>query len=137
MNEDKYEGENEDGYEGKKKDEDENQYEDEYGSENEDGYESEDEYEGSGEGDGPIAKIYYADEEATQVDAAFVIEDWDWVVGFNQVATDEYDYVSIPVGKVIGVMSPKYTTFSRNGRRVTGYGIDDEETEAFADQLPI
>jgi hypothetical protein len=27
--------------------------------------------------EGTIAKIYYADEEATQVDAPFVIEDWD------------------------------------------------------------
>ncbi|WP_132058937.1 hypothetical protein [Halorussus amylolyticus] len=85
----------------------------------------------------PIAKIYYADEEATQVDAAFVIEDWDWVVGFNQVATDEYDYVSIPVEKVIGVMSPEYASFTRNGRRVTGYGVEGEEAESFADRLPV
>ncbi|WP_115864459.1 hypothetical protein [Halorussus litoreus] len=85
----------------------------------------------------PIAKIYYADEEATQVDAAFVIEDWDWVVGFDQVATDEYDYVSIPVSKVVGVMSPEYTSFTRNGRRVTGYGVTEAEAESFADRLPV
>ena len=88
-------------------------------------------------GDGTIAKIYYADEEATQVDAAFVIEDWDWVVGFNQVATDEYDYVSIPVEKVIGVMSPEYTSFSRTGKRVTAYGVGDDEAAEFADRLPV
>ena len=96
-----------------------------------------DEYERSETDGGPIAKIYYADEEATKVDAAFVIEDWDWVVGFNQVATDEYDYVTIPVEKVIGVMSPKYTSFTRNGRRVTGYGVSDGEVETFADRLPV
>ncbi|WP_137286643.1 hypothetical protein [Halorussus salinisoli] len=96
-----------------------------------------DEYDTDGPGDEPIANIYYADEEATKVDAAFVIEDWDWVVGFDQVATDEYDYVSIPIAKVIGVMSPKYTTFTRNGRRVTGYGVDDEGVEAFAERLPV
>ncbi|WP_158058445.1 hypothetical protein [Halorussus halophilus] len=89
------------------------------------------------EADEPIAKIYYADEEATQVDAAFVIEDWDWVVGFNQIATDEYDYVSIPVEKVIGVMSPQYASFSQNGRRITGYGVTDEELSSFADLLPV
>ena len=96
-----------------------------------------DEYDGSDAAGEPIAKIYYADEEATQVDAAFVIEDWDWVVGFNQVASDEDDYVTIPVAKVIGVMSPEYTTFTRNGRRVTAYGVGDEEAEAFADRLPV
>jgi hypothetical protein len=143
MNEDSYgdESEGEHRHENQYEDGDESQTETgyEYESENEDGDESknETEYEGIAEGDEPIAKIYYGDEEATQVDAAFVIEDWDWVVGFNQVATDEYDYVSIPVGKVIGVMSPKYTTFSRNGRRVTGYGIDEAEAETFAGQLPI
>src|SRR6056297_3548215 len=88
-------------------------------------------------GDDPIANIYYADEEATKVDAAFLIEDWDWVVGFDQIATDEYDYVSIPVDRVIGVMSPEYTTFSRNGRRVTGYGVDEDGVGAFADRLPV
>ncbi|MFC7081830.1 hypothetical protein [Halorussus caseinilyticus] len=91
----------------------------------------------TGPEDEPIANIYYADEEATKVDAAFVIEDWDWVVGFDQVATDEYDYVSIPVSKVIGVMSPEYTTFTRNGRRVTGYGVGAEGVESFADRLPV
>ena len=96
-----------------------------------------DEYPTSETDDGTIAKIYYADAEATQVDAAFVIEDWDWVVGFNQVATDEYDYVSIPVEKIIGVMSPEYTSFSRNGKRVTAYGVDDEEAAEFADRLPV
>ncbi|MFC4448511.1 hypothetical protein [Halorussus aquaticus] len=96
-----------------------------------------DEPEITGPGEEPIASIYYADEEATKVDAAFVIEDWDWVVGFDQVATDEYDYVSIPVERVIGVMSPEYTTFMRNGRRVTGYGVGDEGVEAFADRLPV
>ncbi|MFC4553224.1 MULTISPECIES: hypothetical protein [Halorussus] len=95
------------------------------------------EYPTAGPDEEPIAKIYYADAEATQVDAAFVIEDWDWVVGFNQVATDEYDYVSIPVEKVIGVMSPKYSSFTRNGRRVTGYGVSDDEVETFADRLPV
>ena len=95
------------------------------------------EYDSFEEGDDPIAKIYYADEEATEVDAAFVIEDWDWVVGFDQVATDEYDYVSIPANRVIGVMSPEYSSFSRNGKRVTGYGVDDEEAETFADRLPV
>ncbi|WP_276299468.1 hypothetical protein [Halorussus lipolyticus] len=87
--------------------------------------------------DETIAKIYYADEEATQVDAAFIIEDWDWVVGFDQVATDEYDYVSIPTDKVIGVKSPEYDSFSRNGRRVTAYGVGEEGVEAFADRLPV
>src|SRR6056297_82959 len=85
----------------------------------------------------PIAKIYYADEEATQVDAAFIIEDWDWVVGFDQVATDEYDYVSIPADKVIGVKSPNYDSFSLNGRRVTAYGVTDGEAESFSDRLPV
>ena len=95
------------------------------------------EYRSSETKDGPIAKIYYADEDATQVDAAFVIEDWDWVVGFNQVATDEYDYVTIPIERIIGVMSPEYTTFSRNGRRVTAYGVGEEDAAAFADRLPV
>jgi hypothetical protein len=88
-------------------------------------------------GDDPIASIYYADEEATKVAAAFLIEDWDWVAGFDQVATDEYDYVSIPVERVIGVMSPEYTTFERNGRRVACYGVDEDGVEAFADRLPV
>jgi len=85
----------------------------------------------------PVAKIYYADAEATQVDAAFVIEDWDWVVGFDQVATEGDDFLSIPVEKVIGVMSPAYHSFTRNGRRVTGYGVDADEAESFADRLPV
>ncbi len=95
------------------------------------------EYDGPQVADETIAKIYYADEEATQVDAAFIIEDWDWVVGFDQVATDEYDYVSIPADKIIGVKSPEYASFSRNGRRIVGYGVDDGEYESFADRLPV
>ncbi|WP_435333816.1 hypothetical protein [Haloarchaeobius sp. TZWWS8] len=84
-----------------------------------------------------VAKIYYADEQPVQVDAAFVIEGWDWVVGFDQCMTDEYDYVSIPVDRVIGVMSPTYSQFSHNGRRVTAYGIDDVEVEEFLHLLPL
>jgi hypothetical protein len=38
-----------------------------------------------------VAKIYSDDDQPVQVDAPFVIEGWDWVVGFDQVNTDEYD----------------------------------------------
>ncbi|WP_435358832.1 hypothetical protein [Haloarchaeobius sp. DFWS5] len=84
-----------------------------------------------------VAKIYYADEQPVQVDAAFVIEGWDWVVGFDQLRTEDYDYVSIPIDRVIGVMSPTYTQFSHNGRRVTAYGVDDVEVEEFLHLLPL
>jgi len=36
------------------------------------------------------------DDRPVQVDAAFVIEDWPWVVGFDQVGTDDHDDVSVP-----------------------------------------
>ncbi|WP_435364681.1 hypothetical protein [Haloarchaeobius sp. DYHT-AS-18] len=84
-----------------------------------------------------VAKIYYADDQPAQVDAAFVIEGWDWVVGFDQVNTEDYDYVSIPIDRVVGVMSPQYTQFSHNGRRVTAYGVNDVEVEEFIHLLPL
>lgn len=84
-----------------------------------------------------VAKIYDDDDQPVQVDAAFIIEDWPWVVGFDQVATESHDYVSIPESRVVGVMSPQYTQFSRNGRRVTAYGIDDREVEEYAEFLPL
>ncbi|WP_135824964.1 hypothetical protein [Halorussus ruber] len=55
------------------------------------------------------------------------------MVWFNQVATDEYDYVSIPADKVIGVKSPKYDSFSLNGRRVTAYGVTDKSSRSPTD----
>lgn len=84
-----------------------------------------------------IAKIYYADDQPVVVDAAFIIEDWDWVIGFDQTETEGYDYVSVPTDRVIGVMSAEYTQFSQNGRRVTGYGIMDDEVREFRDLLPV
>jgi hypothetical protein len=59
------------------------------------------------------------------------------VVGFDQVGTDGYDYVSIPAERVVGVMSPRYTSFSHNGRRVTAYGVMDEDVREFRDLLPL
>jgi len=88
--------------------------------------------------DRTIAKIYSDDDDQpVQVDAAFIIEDWDWVVGFDQLATDGNDYISIPVERVVGVMSPQYTQFSQNGRRVTAYGIEDHEVKEYAPFLPL
>jgi len=79
--------------------------------------------------DRTVAKIYYADDQPVQVDAAFIIEGWDWVVGFDQV--------SIPADRVVGVMSPLYTQFSKNGRRVTAYGIEDHDVEEYTPFLPL
>ncbi|NHN41324.1 hypothetical protein G9C85_06695 [Halorubellus sp. JP-L1] len=84
-----------------------------------------------------VAKIYYDDDQPVQVDAAFIIEDWPWVVGFDQVGTDGHDYVSIPSERVVGVMSPLYSQFSRNGRRVTAYGIETDEIEEYVSLLPL
>lgn len=92
--------------------------------------------------DGPypdtgVAKVYYADDQPVELRAAFIIEDWDWVIGFDQIGTEGYDYVSIPADRVVGVMSPRYTQFAANGRRVTGYGITDAEVREFRDLLPL
>lgn len=88
--------------------------------------------------DRTIAKIYFDDDDQPmQVDAAFIIEEWDWVVGFDQVGSEDNDSLSIPVGRVVGVMSPEYVQFSRNGRRVTGYGIEEHEIEEYAPFLPL
>jgi hypothetical protein len=85
-----------------------------------------------------IAKIYFDDDdEPVHVDAAFIVEDWDWVIGFDQIQSAEHDYVSIPVARVIGVMSPEYVQFSHNGRRVTGYGITEPEIEEYRGFLPL
>ncbi|SHG74844.1 hypothetical protein [Halobaculum gomorrense] len=85
----------------------------------------------------PVAKVYYEDGEPVMLAAAFVIEDWPWVVGFDQAGTDGYDYVSIPIDRIVGVRSPRYTAFSHNGRRVAAYGVMDGETREFRDLLPL
>lgn len=88
--------------------------------------------------DRTVAKIYSDDDDQpVQVDAAFIIEDWNWVVGFDQLATDGNDYISVPIERVVAVMSPQYTQFSRNGRRVTGYGIEAHEVEEYSEYLPL
>ncbi|ESP87409.1 hypothetical protein [Candidatus Halobonum tyrrellensis] len=84
-----------------------------------------------------VAKVYYEDGDPVSLDAAFVIEDWEWVIGFDQTGTEGYDYVSIPVERVVGVMSRRYTQFSHNGRRVTAYGVMDDEVREFRDLLPL
>jgi len=84
-----------------------------------------------------VAKVYYADDQPVELYAAFIIEGWDWVIGFDQVGTAAYDYVSIPADRVVGVMSSRYAQFSANGRRVTGYGITDAEVREFRDLLPL
>ncbi|WP_348607709.1 hypothetical protein [Halobaculum rarum] len=85
----------------------------------------------------PVAKVYYEDGEPVVLSAAFVIEGWPWVVGFDQAGTDGYDYVSIPTERIVGVRSPRYAVFSHNGRRVTAYGVMDEEIREFRDLLPL
>ncbi|QZP38882.1 hypothetical protein [Halobaculum magnesiiphilum] len=85
----------------------------------------------------PMAKVYYEDGDPVVLAAAFVIEDWPWVVGFDQAGTDGYDYVSIPIDRIVGVRSPRYAAFSHNGRRVTAYGVMDGETREFRDLLPL
>ncbi|MFC6786415.1 hypothetical protein ACFQFH_11095 [Halobaculum halobium] len=85
----------------------------------------------------PAAKVYYDDGEPVVLAAAFVIEGWPWVVGFDQAGTDGYDYVSIPIDRIVGVRSPRYTAFSHNGRRVTAYGVMDDEVREFRDLLPL
>ncbi|QZX98425.1 hypothetical protein [Halobaculum rubrum] len=98
---------------------------------------------GAGDADAPIAddasvaKVYYEDGEPVVLSAAFVIEDWPWVVGFDQAGTDGYDYVSIPTERIVGVRSPRYAVFSHNGRRVTAYGVMDEDIREFRDLLPL
>ncbi|MXR39903.1 hypothetical protein GRX01_00815 [Halobaculum sp. WSA2] len=84
-----------------------------------------------------VAKVYYEDGEPVVLAAAFVIEDWPWVVGFDQIGTDGYDYVSIPTERIVGVRSPRYAVFSHNGHRVTAYGVMDEEIREFRDLLPL
>jgi len=85
----------------------------------------------------PVAKVYYEDGEPVVLSAALVIEGWPWVVGFDQAGTDGYDYVSIPTERIVGVRSPRYAVFSHNGRRVTAYGVMDEEIREFRDLLPL
>ncbi|UIO99503.1 hypothetical protein Hbl1158_13385 [Halobaculum sp. CBA1158] len=87
--------------------------------------------------DDAVAKVYYEEGEPVVLAAAFVIEDWPWVIGFDQLGTEGYDYVSIPSERVVGVMSRRYTSFSHNGRRVTAYGVMDEEVREFRDLLPL
>jgi hypothetical protein len=83
------------------------------------------------------AKVYYADDLATELDAAFVVEGWEWVVGFDQVGTDGEDYVSIPADRVIAVRSPTYCAFTRDGRRGTAYGVSEDELAGYVDRLPL
>lgn len=91
----------------------------------------------AGGADATVAKVYYDEGEPVVLAAAFVIEDWPWVVGFDQTGTEGYDYVSIPSERVVAVMSPRYSGFSHNGRRVTAYGVMDEEVREFRDLLPL
>lgn len=87
--------------------------------------------------DDAAGKVSDADDRPIELYAAFIIENWDWVIGFDGVGIEGYDYVSIPADRVVGVMSAQYAQFSANGRRVTGYGITDAEIREFRDLLPL
>ena len=80
--------------------------------------------------------MYYADGNATELAAAFTIEGWDRVVGFDQAHTDGDDYVSVPSSRGMGVRSSRYTPFRERGKRIPAYGVEGDEVEEYVDRLP-
>jgi len=94
-----------------------------------------------GEGEPPTepgtAKVYYADGQSTELAAAFIVEGWDWIVGFDQAHTDGDDYVSIPASRAMGVRSSRYTSFREGGRRISAYGVEGDDVDRYLDRLPL